>query len=60
MVKVASFTRYDMRTDRMVQPSYKKLVQALRPDEGYVIINGTEEDVPIEFIDEEGRYYPRA
>ena len=47
MVKVASFTRYDVRTDRMLQPSYKKLVQALRPDEGYVMIKGTEEDVPL-------------
>lgn len=60
MVKVASFTRYEMRTDRMVQPPYKKLVQALRPEEGYVMIKGTEEDVPIESIDEDGRYYPRA
>ena len=60
MVKVASFTRYDMRTDKMVQPSYKKLVQSLRPEEGYVLIGGTEEDVPIEAIDQEGRYYPRS
>jgi hypothetical protein len=58
MVKVASFTRYEMRTDRMVQPDYKKLVQALRPEDGYVVIQGTEEDVPIESIDEDGRYYP--
>lgn len=59
MVKVASFTRYDMRSDRMVQPNYKKLIQALRPEEGYVVINGTEQDVPIDSIDDEGRYYPR-
>ena len=58
MVKVASFTRYDVRTDRMLQPSYKKLVQALRPDDGYVMIKGTEEDVPLESIDDDGRYYP--
>ena len=60
MVKVASFTRYDMRSDRMVQPNYKKLVQALRPEEGYVMIKGSEEDVPIDSIDEDGRYYRRA
>jgi hypothetical protein len=59
MVKVASFTRYDMRTDKMVQPTYKKLVQALRPEEGYVMIDGTEEDVPIEAVDTDGRYYPK-
>jgi len=58
MVKVASFTRYDLRTDRMIRPGYKKLVQALRPEDGYVLISGTEEDVAIEAIDEEGRYYP--
>lgn len=60
MVKVASFIRYDVRTDRMVQPRYKKLVQALRPEDGYVMIKATEEDVPIETLDQEGRYYPRA
>ena len=58
MVMVASFTRYDMRSDRMVQPKYKKLVQALRPEDGYVMIKGTEEDVPIHALDGEGRYYP--
>lgn len=51
MVKVASFTRYVMRTDRMAQPNYKMLVQALRPEEGYVMVNGTEEDVPLEAVD---------
>ena len=60
MVRVASFTRYDLRTDRMVRPSFKKLVQALRPEDGYVMLKGTEEDVPINSIDEEGRYYPPA
>lgn len=60
MVRVASFTRYEMRTDRMVQPQYKKLVQALRPEDGYVLIEGTEEDVPLEAIDNEGRYYPTS
>jgi hypothetical protein len=60
MVRVASFTRYDMRTDTMVQPSYKKLIQALQPEEGYVLIHGTEEDVPIDAIDDEGRYYPKT
>ena len=60
MVRVASFTRYDLRTDTMVQPSYKKLIQALRPEEGYVLIHGTEEDVPIDAIDDEGRYYPKT
>ena len=58
MVKVASFTRYDVRGDRMIQPNYKRIIQALRPEDGYVIINGTEEDIPIESVDEEGRYYP--
>jgi hypothetical protein len=58
MVMVASFTKYDMRSDRMVQPNYKKLVQVLRPDEGYVMIKGTEEDVPLEALDDEGRYFP--
>jgi hypothetical protein len=58
MVQVASFTRYDMRTDRMLQPRYKKLVQSLRPEDGYVMIRGTEEDVPSESLDEEGRYHP--
>ena len=58
MVMVASFTRYDMRADRMIQPKYKMIVQALRPEDGYVKIAGTEEDVPIEKLDEEGRYFP--
>jgi hypothetical protein len=60
MVKVASFTRYELRADRMVQPNYKMLVEALRPEDGYVMIKGTEEDVPLESIDEDGRYFPRA
>ena len=34
MVVVASFTIYDMRTDRMVQPKYKMVVEALRPEKG--------------------------
>lgn len=58
MVMVASFTRYDIRSDRMIQPNYKMLVQALRPEDGYVMIRGTEEEVPIEKLDEEGRFYP--
>lgn len=29
MVMVASFTRYDTRSDRMLQPNYKLLIQAL-------------------------------
>ena len=58
MVKVASFTRYDVKTDRMIQPAYKMLVQARRPQDGYVMIAGTEEDVPIESLDEDGRYHP--
>ena len=58
MVMVASFMRYDLRSDRMIQPPYKKIIQALRPQDGYVKIAGTEEDVPIESLDEEGRYYP--
>lgn len=60
MVKVASFTRYVMRTDRMAQPNYKMLVQALRPEEGYVMVNGTEEDVPLEAVDTDGCHYPQA
>ena len=60
MVMVASFTKYEMRSDRMVQPNYKKLVQSLRPEEGYVLIKGTEEDVPIELLDDDGRYFPRS
>ena len=58
MVKVASFMRYDMRSDRMVHPNYKLLVQALRPQDGYVKIEGTEEDVSPASLDEDGRYYP--
>ena len=58
MVKVASFTRYDVKTDSMIQPAYKMLVQALRPQDGYVKIADTEEDVPIESLDEDGRYHP--
>lgn len=60
MVWVASFTRYDMRTDKMVTPPFKKLTQSLRPEEGYVIIGGTEEDVPLDLVDAEGRYYSRS
>lgn len=59
MVKVASFTRYEVRSDRMIQPPYKKLIQALRPEDGYVIIGGTEEEVPLDAIDDEGRYFPQ-
>lgn len=59
MVKVASFTRYDMRTDKMVTPPFKKLTQSLRPEDGYVMIEGTAEDVPLEHLDAEGRYFPR-
>lgn len=44
----------------MIQPHYKLIVQALRPEEGYVKIDGSEEDVPLDRIDEEGRYYPRS
>jgi hypothetical protein len=58
MVIVASFTRYDVRTDRMVQPNYKMIVQTLKPEQGYVKIVGTEEDVPIDRLDDEGRYFP--
>ncbi|GAA4747623.1 hypothetical protein GCM10023264_11720 [Sphingomonas daechungensis] len=58
MVKVASFSRYDMRTDRMIQPTYKKRVELLRPEEGYVPIEGSEEEVAVDSIDSEGRYFP--
>ena len=58
MVMVASFTRYDVKSDRMMRPKFKMLLQALRPEDGYVKIIGTEEDVPLEKLDSDGRYYP--
>lgn len=60
MATVAGFTKYDIINDQTVRSRFKMRVSDIEATSDLVKIDGTEEEVPDELLDGNGRYFPDA